>query len=103
MDPNLTIAVSTRESAFKTTARSHKNAQGLLQVLPGTAKFMGVNPSNLYAPAQTIIAGTKYLAYLSRIFNGDLTTVLAGYNAGQGAVMKYNGIPPLQATHTHVR
>nr|WP_228719234.1 MULTISPECIES: lytic transglycosylase domain-containing protein [Acinetobacter calcoaceticus/baumannii complex] len=103
IDPNLTIAVITRESAFKPTARSHKNAQGLMQVLPGTAKFMGVNPSNLYDPEQNIIAGTKYLAYLSRIFNGDLTKVLAGYNAGHGAVMKYNGIPPYKETQNYVR
>lgn len=103
IDPNLTIAVITRESAFKPNARSSKNAQGLMQVIPSTARFMGVNPGRLYEPEQNIIAGTKYLAYLSGLFNGDVTKILAGYNAGHGAVLKYNGIPPYRETQNYVR
>ncbi|MCU4596857.1 lytic transglycosylase domain-containing protein [Acinetobacter radioresistens] len=103
IDPNLTIAVITRESGFKPNARSSKNAQGLMQVIPSTARFMGVNPNSLYDPEQNIIAGTKYLAYLSKMFNGDIAKILAGYNAGHGAVLKYNGIPPYRETQNYVR
>lgn len=103
LDPNLTTAVITRESAFKSNARSHKDARGLMQVIPSTARFMGVNPATLYDPEQNIIAGTRYLAYLSKMFNGDVTKILAGYNAGHGAVLKYNGIPPYRETQNYVK
>lgn len=74
-----------------------------MQVIPSTARFMGVNPATLYDPEQNIIAGTRYLAYLSKMFNGDVTKILAGYNAGHGAVLKYNGIPPYRETQNYVK
>lgn len=93
LDPNLVKAVITRESNFNPNARSPKDARGLMQVIPSTAKLMGVNPSRLYEPEQSIIAGTRYLAFLSKRFNGDFTKMVAGYNAGHGAVEKFGGIP----------
>lgn len=103
VDPKLTTAVITRESAFNSKARSNKDARGLMQVIPSTARLVGVDPSRLYDPEQNIIAGTRYLAYLNKMFNGDVTKVIAGYNAGHGAVLKYNGIPPYRETQNYVR
>lgn len=102
LDANLVRSVIYRESAFNPNARSHKNAQGLMQVIPSTARMMGVNPAFLYDPEQNIIAGTRYLAYLSNKFNNDLVKVVAGYNAGHGAVEKYNGVPPFRETINYV-
>lgn len=103
LDPNLVTAIMARESAFKANARSHKDARGLMQVIPSTARLMGVDPSRLYEPEQSIIAGTRYLAFLTKRFNGDLTKVIAGYNAGHGAVEKFGGIPPYRETQNYVR
>ncbi len=103
LDPNLVWAVMTRESGGNRLARSHKNAQGLLQVIPPTAARMGVNPKHLYHPEQNIIAGTRYLGFLNKRFNGNLDHILAGYNAGEGAVDKYKGIPPYRETQNYVR
>lgn len=77
LDPNLVTAIMARESAFKANARSHKDARGLMQVIPSTARLMGVDPSRLYEPEQSIIAGTRYLAFLNKRFNGDLTKMIA--------------------------
>lgn len=103
LDPKLVKAVITRESNFNPNARSPKDARGLMQVIPSTAKLMGVNPSRLYEPEQSIIAGTRYLAFLSKRFNGDFTKMVAGYNAGHGAVEKFGGIPPYRETQNYVR
>ncbi len=103
LDPNLVRSVIYRESAFNPNARSNKNAQGLMQVIPSTARLMGVNPSNLYDPEMNIVAGTRYLAFLSKRFNGDLTKIIAGYNAGHGAVDKFGGVPPYRETRNYVR
>ena len=103
LDPNLVTAIMARESAFKANARSHKDARGLMQVIPSTARLMGVDPSRLYEPEQSIIAGTRYLAFLNKRFNGDLTKMIAGYNAGHGAVEKFRGIPPYRETQNYVR
>ena len=103
LDPNLVTAIMARESAFKPNARSHKDARGLMQVIPSTARLMGVDPSRLYEPEQSIIAGTRYLAFLNKRFNGDLTKMIAGYNAGHGAVEKFGGIPPYRETQNYVR
>lgn len=103
LDPNLVTAIMARESAFKPNARSHKDARGLMQVIPSTARLMGVDPSRLYEPEQSIIAGTRYLAFLNKRFNGDLTKMIAGYNAGHGAVEKFGGVPPYRETQNYVR
>ena len=103
LDPNLVWAVMTRESGGNRLARSPKDARGLLQVIPPTAARMGVSPKNLYIPEQNIIAGTRYLGFLNKRFNGNLDHILAGYNAGEGAVDKYKGIPPYRETQNYVR
>ncbi len=103
LDANLVWAVMARESGGNRYALSHKNARGLLQVIPPTAARMGVNPKYLYNPEHNIIAGTRYLRFLSNRYKGDLNLILAGYNAGEGAVDKYGGIPPYRETQNYVR
>ena len=110
LDPKMIWAVMGRESSGNPNALSHKNARGLMQVIPPTAARMGVNPKYLYHPEQNLIAGTRYLRFLCNRYpdrnhptgcNMDL--VLAGYNAGEGAVDKYRGIPPYAETRAYVK
>lgn len=110
LDPNMIWAVMGRESSGNPNALSHKNARGLMQVIPPTAARMGVNPKYLYHPEPNLIAGTRYLRFLCNRYpdrnhptgcNMDL--VLAGYNAGEGAVDKYRGIPPYAETRAYVK
>ena len=101
IDKNLIKAVITAESCFRVKARSHKGAQGLMQLIPATAKRFGVKDS--YKPKQNIRGGTKYLRFLMDRFKGDLKKVIASYNAGEGAVDKYKGIPPYKETIQYVK
>lgn len=101
VDRNLIKAIITAESCFKVTAKSHKNAQGLMQLIPATAERFGVTDS--YNPQQNIRGGTKYLRFLMTRFKGNLKKVIASYNAGEGAVDKYNGIPPYKETKQYVK
>lgn len=94
------VAVIAVESAGKVKARSHVGAQGLMQLMPATARRFGV--SNAYAPAQNIRAGAQYLDWLLRRFGDDAVLALAGYNAGEGAVDKYSGVPPYRETRAYV-
>ncbi len=102
VDKNLVWAVMYAESRGNRNATSHKNARGLMQVIPPTAARMGVNPKHLYDPEQNIIAGTRYLRFLSKRFNGNFDHIVAAYNAGEGAVDKYRGIPPYRETRNYV-
>lgn len=99
--PELVAAVIQQESKFEPRAKSPAGAVGLMQLLPRTGRWMGV--SNLRNPEQNIIAGTKYLRYLSDQFNGNEKNVVAAYNAGPGNVHKFGGLPPFRETRTYVR
>jgi soluble lytic murein transglycosylase-like protein len=102
VDPYLIFCVIRQESSFNSAALSVKGAQGLMQLMPGTAARYGVtNPND---PAQNLMGGTRYLRDLLRLFNGRIDLVLAGYNAGEGAVIKYGQtVPPYKETKDYVR
>ncbi|MGE3465531.1 MAG: lytic transglycosylase domain-containing protein [Pyrinomonadaceae bacterium] len=102
IDPLLIYAQMSQESSFKRYAKSHKGASGLMQLMPATARRLGV--TDIYDPKQNIEGGVKYMRMLLDMFSGDLNLALAGYNAGEGAVMKYGyQIPPYRETQDYVR
>lgn len=100
IDPKLVLAVISVESAFNPRAVSPKNAQGLMQLIPETAQRFQV--SNPFDPEENIKGGMAYLRWLLAFFKGDVTLVAAAYNAGEGAVERYRGIPPYQETVNYV-
>jgi soluble lytic murein transglycosylase-like protein len=101
VDPRFIHAVIWQESKYDQRAKSHAGAQGLMQLMPATAKRFGCNHTD--DPEDNILAGTKYLSWLLKRFDGNVSLALAGYNAGEGAVDKYNGIPPYGETQNYVR
>lgn len=101
LDPELVLAVIEVESNFNPKARSHKHAQGLMQLIPATAKRFGV--ADPYDPHENVRGGMAYLRWLLDHFNGDLRLALAGYNAGEGAVQRHGGVPPYRETQDYVR
>lgn len=102
VDPVLLYAIMHRESAFKQRAVSYKGARGLMQLMPATAARFGVR--DIFDPAQNIEGGTRYVRYLLNFFGGDVALALAGYNAGEGAVLKYGRrVPPYRETQEYVR
>lgn len=102
VDPVLLYAIMHRESAFKQRAISHKGARGLMQLMPATAARFGV--SNIFDPRQNIEGGARYMKFLLNFFDGSVDLALAGYNAGEGAVLKYGRrVPPYNETQEYVR
>ena len=101
VDPRLIHAVIWQESRYNQNATSHVGAQGLMQLMPATAKRF--NCDDLGDAESNVEAGTKYLRWLLNHFNGDVTLALAGYNAGEGAVEKHGGVPPFGETQAYVR
>jgi len=100
LPPSLIRAVIRVESDYNHQVISHAGAQGLMQLMPRTATSMGVR--NAFDPRQNILGGTRYLRILANLFNGDLVLTIAAYNAGEGAVTRYRGVPPYRETRRYV-
>jgi soluble lytic murein transglycosylase-like protein len=100
MEPSLVKAVIKAESGFDHTAVSSKGAQGLMQLMPGTAEELEVDDP--YNPEKNIFGGTKYLSKMMEKYNSDVKLALAAYNAGPDNVDKYKGVPPFKETNTFI-
>lgn len=105
IDPLLLHSIVAKESAFRPGAISHKGALGLMQIMPGTARGLGVrDPSRLLVDQElNLVTGATYLKQLQRQFGNDVPAVLAAYNAGPGAVKRYRGTPPYAETRDYVK
>ena len=101
LDPALVMAVIGIESGFQPQAVSPKGAQGLMQLMPATARDLGV--ADPFDPAANLDGGSRYLSSLVARYDGDLAKALAAYNAGMGAVARHGGVPPYEETRRYVR
>lgn len=101
VDPRFIHAVIKQESKYNPKAVSHVGAEGLMQMMPATAKRFGLKDP--FDATANVEAGTKYLAWLLKRFDGDVSLALAGYNAGEGSVDKYKGVPPYSETQNYVK
>jgi soluble lytic murein transglycosylase-like protein len=104
VNPQVVAAVIEAESDFQPKAKSHAGACGLMQLLPETARRFGLlRKRDIFNPAKNIEAGVRYLGWLTERFGGDLARVVAAYNAGEGAVDRFGGVPPFQETQSYLR
>lgn len=101
VDVKLLKAIAKQESNFKTDVVSKAGAQGVMQLMPATAKAMGVK--NAMDPEQNIMGGAKLISQLLDKYDGDVKLALAGYNAGTGNVAKYHGVPPFEETKNYIK
>lgn len=101
VDPRLLTAVARQESALNPGAVSPVGACGIMQLMPATARFLGV--TNVFDARENVFGGARYLRTLLDTFHGDLDLTLAAYNAGPGAVQKYRGVPPYRETQSYVK
>jgi hypothetical protein len=102
LNPQLIAAVAHVESRFNPRAVSAKGARGLLQVMPATGRRLGFQPAELYDPLKNLDAGARYLRQLADRYADDVDLVLAAYNAGEGAVARFGGVPPFRETRTYL-
>lgn len=103
VNPEVVAALIRAESAFNPRAVSHKGARGLMQLMPATAQRFGVSKDRLFQPEHNLEAGMRYLSWLVGQFPNDLSLVLAAYNAGEGSVARYQGVPPYKETRNYIR
>lgn len=98
---DLAYCITYQESRFNPNARSEKDARGLMQLMPSTARSLGVK--NAFDPQDNVSGGVRYLAQLGAQFPNDPRKVMAAYNAGPGAVQQYKGVPPYAQTRAYVK
>ena len=103
VNPALVAALVGAESAYDPRALSHKGAGGLMQLMPATARRFGLSNGERFDPERNLEAGTRYLRWLLDRFEGDVARALAAYNAGEGTVERYGGVPPYRETRTYIR